>query len=189
MACRASDASASSPPEEVVRLASAWTEVEGGNAVSKVQFGQLPPRYSFLLNPHLGVRLSRCPECDRLTHYRKFVLCIHIDGFGLMGLGKTCRYCTPCELVIAHKDELETELWHGLENIAPAAVGNDYLVLGTSDKKVWQKGLGKGVDDKIEEFLAHTAQFKKHLILELTGGYGFSGDPKPLPGPASRLPR
>lgn len=73
-------------------------------------FGKLKPRYRFALNPFPEVRWSRCPRCEKLTHARKFPLLIHIDGLGLLTLGKTCRYCTPCEFVIADQAELEEEL-------------------------------------------------------------------------------
>src|SRR5262245_15866292 len=103
--------------------------------------GKLPPRYSFLLNPYSDIRVSKCPRCNRPTHPRKFALLVHIDKWGPLALGKTCRYCTPCELVIVHQDELEAELAHSFAKIAPDAVGNEYLVVGTMDKKVWQRGL------------------------------------------------
>jgi hypothetical protein len=37
---------------------------------------------------------------------RKFPLLIHMDGYGLLNLGKTCRYCAKCEFIIAHQDQL-----------------------------------------------------------------------------------
>lgn len=150
--------------------------------MAKKQFGELPPRYSFLLNPCVDTRLSRCPACDGLTHHRKFVLCIHIDGFGLMALGKTCRYCTPCEIVIAHQDELELQLWHGIKEVSPQAVGNKYLVLGTTKKKFWQQQLTRAGENDLSGYLSHTAQFKKHLNLEVSGGWGLSGTAKQPPG-------
>lgn len=147
--------------------------------MSKRQFGELPPRYSFLLNPYVDVRLSKCPACDGLTHYRKFVLCIHIDGFGLMGLGKTCRYCTPCEIIIAHQDELELQLWHRVKEIAPLAVGNKYLVMGTTEKKFWQQQLTAAVESNVAAYLSNTAQFKKQLELKVSSsGWGPPARPK-----------
>lgn len=133
--------------------------------------GGQKPRYSFLLNPYIDVRLSKCPKCDRLTHGRKFALFVHIKEYGPLVLGKTCRYCTPCEMVIAHKDELDAELAVNLGRIAPQAVGNEYLVLGTIDKKVWEQGL-RGGGGQLGDFLEHLAEFKKHLDLEVTGGWG-----------------
>jgi hypothetical protein len=101
----------------------------------KKRIGKLPPRYSFILNPYADVRLSKCPRCQKLTHLRKFALFIHIDKWGPMALGKTCRYCSRCELIMAHKDELEAQLEHSFSQIAPEVIGNEYLVLGTIENK------------------------------------------------------
>jgi hypothetical protein len=58
------------------------------------------------------------------THLRKFALFIHIDGWGSVALGKTCHYCSRCEMIMVHRDELEKQLAHSLTQIAPEAVGN-----------------------------------------------------------------
>lgn len=139
--------------------------------MTKPTIGELPPRYSFILNPYTDVRLSKCPKCRRLTHLRKFALLIHVDEYGPLVLGKTCRYCTHCELIAAHADELEAELAQNLTRIAPEAVGSKYLVLGTMDKKVWQLGL-RGGGTELDAGLEHVAQFKKVYDLEVTGGWG-----------------
>lgn len=133
--------------------------------------GKLPPRYGFLLNPYSDVRLSKCPLCERPTHLRKFALLIHIKGWGPLALGKTCRYCTPCELIIVHQDELETELANSFSRLDPEVIGNEYLVLGTLDKKVWKRGLNEG-GETLDSSLEHVAEFKKHYDLEVSGGWG-----------------
>ena len=38
---------------------------------------------------------------------RKLPLVIHVDGFGLVLLNKTCRLCLRCETLVAHKVELD----------------------------------------------------------------------------------
>ena len=133
------------------------------------RIGTLSPRYSFILNPYVNERLSNCPKCRRLTHYRKFALFIHIYDWGPMVLGKSCRYCTPCELIIAHKDELEGELAHTFSSMAPDVVGNAYLALGTVDKKMWKRSL-EGNDLELQEILGHMADFKRVLKLEVESG-------------------
>lgn len=102
--------------------------------------GKLPPRYSFALNPRLDARFTRCPLCEK-TRLRKFVLFVYIEGSDPMALGKTCRFCTRCELIIAHQDELEHELVLALETRDPGVIGNEYAVLGTVDRKLWRKAL------------------------------------------------
>ena len=107
----------------------------------KDRIGKLPARYCFLLNPWNDIRLSKCPQCRRATHTRKFSLLILIQGWGSIVLGKTCRYCTPCELIIAHQDELEGELAINKAQLPENVLGRDYFVLGTMDKEVWKQGL------------------------------------------------
>lgn len=134
------------------------------------RIGSLPRRYAFILNPYSNERLSKCPQCGRPTHPRKFALLIHIERFGPLAIGKTCRYCTPCELLIAHRHELEAELAHSLTEIAPEVVGNEYLVLGTMDKRAWRQGL-HGNKSESGSCLKHVAQFEKVLDLKVDGGW------------------
>ncbi len=136
----------------------------------KRRLGKLPPRYSFLLNPREDLRFTRCPQCDERTRLRKFALFVYVDGFGAMVLGKTCRFCARCELVIVHGDELEHELAVALETRAPAAIGNEYGVLGTVDRKVWRKGLGGDTEDLGNDLLDHIADFKRELELKYEPG-------------------
>ena len=139
------------------------------------RIGKLKPRYSFLLNPYSDIRLSKCPKCERPTHPRKFALFVHVDGWGPLILGKTSRYCTRCELIIVHQDELEAELANSFARLAPKVIGNDYLVVGTVDKKVWQRGLA-GSGTQMGDVLDHLADFKKVLELEYEPGGWYRPD-------------
>jgi hypothetical protein len=139
------------------------------DVVARGPLGKQPARYAFLLNPYTDVRLSKCPTCGRPTHPRKFALLIHGVGWGPLVLGKTCRYCSRCELVIAHKDELDAELAHSLAKLAPGAAGREYAVLGTLDRKMWERGL-RGEGPPLAAALAHIAEFKKVLQLEVDPG-------------------
>ena len=85
---------------------------------SKDRIGRLPGRYSFLLNPYADTRLSKCPQCRRPTHSRKFPLVIHIEGWGPFILGKTCRYGARCELIIAHPDRCRHDQFLGSSPMA-----------------------------------------------------------------------
>jgi hypothetical protein len=146
----------------------------------KAKIGNLPPRYLFLLNPYADARLSKCPKCQKLTHLRKFALFIHIDGWGPMALGKTCRYCSPCELVMMHRNELEPELARSLKRMDPEAIGRDYWVIGTIEKKIWQDGL-RGHGKPVDEMLRHAADFKHHYDLEYTPRGWYPGETKRNP--------
>ncbi len=137
--------------------------------MARARVGRLMPRYSFLINPYSDVRLSKCPRCHDLTHLRKFALFIHVEGWGPVILGKSCRYCTPCELIMAHRDELEAELARSPAQFAPTEAGKGYLVLGTVERKEWEKEL-KGSGISLEDTLKHMADFKKHFDLHVEPG-------------------
>ncbi|MCK4625714.1 MAG: hypothetical protein KAV00_10415 [Phycisphaerae bacterium] len=136
------------------------------------QIGKLPPRYSFALNPYRDTRFSKCPKCKRLTNARKFPLFVHVDGWGPLSLGKTCRYCPRCEFIIVHQDELEEQLSHFFEQHCPDLVGNDYLVLGTVRLKAWKEGL-QGKECSLDQILEHVSDFKEFLKVEVDYGGWF----------------
>ena len=128
------------------------------------------PRYSFFLNSYTDMRFSKCPLCEKLTAMRKFALFIYIDQFGRLMLGKTCRYCSRCELIIAHQDELEDELVHLFSRVKPEAIGNEYIVTGTVEKKTWEKGV-KGDVIPPNEILEYVADFKEIRHIEMQRRY------------------
>ncbi|MDY6781753.1 MAG: hypothetical protein SW833_04220 [Cyanobacteriota bacterium] len=97
------------------------------------------------------------------------MLFILIEDLGPITLGKTCRYCSKCELIMAHQDELERELTFSVQKIAPETVGNEYFVVGTFDKKVWKRGLQSGSTSSSEVF-DHLADFKEMLDLQVEPG-------------------
>lgn len=132
------------------------------------RIGKLPRRYKFLLNPFPETRLSSCPRCNRLTYPRKFPLFIHVDGYGPYTQGKTCKYCPKCEIIICHQDELEFEMASAFEKIDPTVMGNDYMVMGTVQVKVWKASMAHPIP--LEELLAHTADFKGYLDLQFDPG-------------------
>lgn len=148
------------------------------------RFGQLPPRYRFALNPHADYRASRCPRCDHQTFPRKFALLIHVDPDELRVLGKTCKFCSHCQLIIAHQDELEAELAAHFQQARPGVIGNAYLVLGTVEKAAWRAGLKQG--QTLEELRAHAADIKEYLTIEYEPGGWFPADE--VPAPARRQP-
>lgn len=136
------------------------------------KIGKLPSRYTCILNPYSNERISRCPLCHKLTHRRKFAFLIHIVDWGPFCLGKTCCYCTPCEMIAMHQNELESVLADCLESVAPQVAGNAHWVMGTVDRKTWKKGMQENASSPltIEDALENMADFKK--ILELKVEYG-----------------
>jgi hypothetical protein len=135
------------------------------------RLGKLPRHYRFALNPHADYRASRCPRCNSLTYPRKFALLIHVNPDELRVPGKTCKYCSKCEFIIAHQDELEAELAAHFEQTRPDVIGNDYLVLGTVERKTWREGMEQ--PKTLDELLVHTADFKEYLEIEYQPGGWF----------------
>jgi hypothetical protein len=90
-------------------------------------------------------------------------LLIHVDGYGLLNLGKTCRYCSKCEFIIAHQDELESVMAEIFSALCPEVVGNEYLVIGVVVQKVWKRSLVE--QSGIEELIENASDFKQHLVL------------------------
>lgn len=127
-------------------------------------------RFKFILNPYADVRFTRCPQCEGKTRLRKLPLVIHIEPKTLVALNKTCRYCPYCDLLIAHRNELEALLNAMFSQTAPELVGNDFLVLGTEDRADWKRGTQEPVSPP--EVLARMHPFKEVLRLERSGGWG-----------------
>jgi hypothetical protein len=99
---------------------------------------------------------------------RKFPLLIHVDGFGLLTLGKTCRYCPKCEFIIAHQDDLEHVMAEAFSECHPDVIGNFYLVIGTVERTAWQKGMIEPMT--LVEIWDHTADIKEYLDLKYEPG-------------------
>ena len=67
-------------------------------------------------------------------------------------------------MLIVHQDELEAQLAENLSQLGPQAIGNDYLVTGTIDRKIWRRGLNQPVP--LDEMLEHAADFEAVLQVE-----------------------
>lgn len=131
------------------------------------RLGLLPARYSFVLNPYVRERFTKCPSCNATTRVRKLPLVIHLeyrDGPRLLLLNKTCRLCPKCETLIVHQIDLERVLvGTGLSS------GDDaprYVVLGTVDRATWRRGITS--DAQLPEVREHMADFKRYLRVSVT---------------------
>jgi hypothetical protein len=103
-----------------------------GPKFNRLRMGLMPVRYSFVLNPHVRERFTRCPSCNSPTRIRKLPLVVHVgqlEGPRLVLLDKTCRLCLLCETLIVHRAELERVII--ASGFSAAAHGQDYVVLGT----------------------------------------------------------
>src|SRR6202022_5171330 len=77
------------------------------NPKRKDRIGALPPRYAFVLNPYADAGFTKCPRCEAKTLVRKLSLVIHVEDFGVVLLGKTCRLCLECETLVAHQVDVD----------------------------------------------------------------------------------
>ena len=121
------------------------------------QLGKLPPQHKFFLNPHLDACFTRCPQCDAQTKLRKKPLLIFIKLQQPVSLNKTCRYCPNCDLLIAHKDELDQLLEQMCEQFFPHLIDQDDLVVGTLERKTWKEGVASAgkIFDSLHDFKQH----------------------------------
>lgn len=125
------------------------------------RLGALAPRYAFILNPHTDTRFSRCARCETKTNVRKVSLVIHVEGFGLVLLGKTCRLCLRCDTLVAHKVELDNLL-----STVVAVQHPEYVVLGTINSRTYRRGLSGGAS--LDDVKAHMADFKSYWKVDVT---------------------
>lgn len=125
-------------------------------------FGKLRPRYRFALNPFRKARWSSCPRCETMMHARKFGLVIAFGDGSMLTLGKTCRYCTPCEFIIAHQDELDDEVAR-FRAAHPGQAPGEWSVVGTVERKAWGKLLHGG--SSLDELREHTSDIKEPTVV------------------------
>lgn len=143
------------------------------------RFGQLELQYNFALNPYPDARFSKCPNCEQKMRQRKLPLLIHIDPLHLIALNYTCRYCTYCDLLIAHRDEIETLLATMFAQRDPAVIGNDYLIIGTVERKAWRENMKQ--PKSFAEMMAQTHDFRSHYTIQMTmAGWFREGQEPPL---------
>ena len=110
------------------------------NSSKKSKGKNTKKRHKFFLNPYSDCAFTKCPKCDTKTKIRKFPLVVHVEPKQLFLLNKKCKYCPSCDLIIVKKQELESLMTAGIIQSNPEVIGNDYLVMGTVDRKDWREG-------------------------------------------------
>ena len=133
----------------------------------ETRIGELPPQYIFVLNPYPHERFSRCPNCRQPTRLRKLPLFIHVDPMQPIVLNKTCRYCPACDLLIAHRDELE-EILSRMFGEEVGDPGRQFLVLGTVERRAWREGVKRPID--LSDMLGHMRDFREVRAVHVEPG-------------------
>lgn len=140
-----------------------------GRSSRRGRLGALPPRYSFVLNPHAEAGFTRCPRCEAATRLRKLPLVIHVEhsaGPSLVILNKTCRLCGACEMLIAHDADIARLL--AASGFAAEGETPSFFVLGTVARPAWRAGLAGGAT--LGEVRARMADFKEYMRVDFTPG-------------------
>jgi hypothetical protein len=144
----------------------------------KSQFRDPEQKYNFILNPYPDYRVSRCPFCENRAGQRKIPLLIHIEPSDYIALYYTCKYCKECDLLIAHKHEIEHLLTCIFLQNDPEVIGNNYMILGTVEKKAWREGMKQSKE--IKEIIPYVSEFITYYKeLRMTQAGWFHKDQKP----------
>ncbi|MFN0073536.1 MAG: hypothetical protein ACKVVP_18800 [Chloroflexota bacterium] len=109
------------------------------------------------------------PTMHGKTLQRKLPLVIHVDPAQVIALNKTCRYCSRCDLLIAHQDEIEAFLTAFFSQNRPGVVGNPYLVVGTESRAAWLSGMR--TPQIPTEALEQVHDFIEVVEFQITGGW------------------
>ena len=149
----------------------------------KQKLGELTPLYTFAINPYPDQKFSSCPSCGQRNGQRKLPLVIHVDPRQLISLNYTCRYCKKCDLLIAHKHKIEHILTEMFMNTYPDIIGNEYLIIGTLEKKAWRESMKQ--PKKPAEIFSQLHDFKmvlSEIRMTQPGWYG-PGQQSPIMEP------
>ena len=133
------------------------------------KYGRLRPRYAFILNPHLDFRCTKCPQCEEVNRLRKIPLLIYVERVDHIALSIDSRFCPKCYLMVVHQDKLEAELVQRFGKDGFKVGDTCYFVIGTVDREAWRKSR-QGAALTCDELPRHTADFRKHLTLEVDPG-------------------
>ena len=91
-------------------------------------------RYTLFLNPYSDQQFHHCPRCGQQTHKRNRVLIVQSGRELVAPVMAECRYCADCDLLIAHRDEIEATLREMPMPEGEAAVGETMTIVGTLDR-------------------------------------------------------
>ena len=138
------------------------------------RLGKLDPKYRFFLNHYQEYRFTTCPQCERLMKVRKHPFLVHVDPKQLVLLNMSGRFCPHCDLLILHQDKLEEMLAAALLPHNLDVIGNEYLVLGTVERKAWRKVRKR--EDGWQTSLDNLHDFKEVVLIEVEGPRWFPAE-------------
>jgi hypothetical protein len=110
-----------------------------------------------------------CPQCSNKMGQRKLPLFIHIRPIQTLLLNKTCRYCSHCDLLIAHRDELDNLITKTFPVLDPDTISNQYLVVGAVDRTDWKRIEQNKLS--VQETIEALHDFREVVIFKPAGGW------------------
>jgi hypothetical protein len=131
------------------------------------------------MNSYPEFRFSKCPDCQNQTGQRTLPLIIHIEPHKLIAFNYTSRYCKRCDMLIAHKHEIEHKLTELFQQTNKEVIGNPYLVFGTVEKKAMREHMKQ--PKALDEILKHVHDFKSYQTIQMRmGGWFQKGAIQPI---------
>lgn len=124
------------------------------------EYGQ-KKRYRIFINPYHACAFTKCPRCVNKTNVRKFPLVVHVKPKQMILLNMECKYCTHCDLIIVRQITLDKHVNSILQQFIPSLVGNEYVVFGTVDRKVWRNSRKESLDSS--DMINHVYVFEDKL--------------------------
>ena len=88
-------------------------------------------------------------------------------------------------MLIGHKHEIESHLLKAFQQIDVSIIGNDYLIIGTIEKKAWKDNIQQPIP--FNELRNYVHDFKSTQTISMSMGGWFPKDKQPpiLEPPAS----
>ncbi len=147
------------------------------------------PRHIFFLNPYADEPFPHCPRCHTSTNPRTRILLLHVKPNIAVPLKAKCRYCTECDLLIAHKHELRAELEARLPPGVWKASGGEFVAVGSLDRaRLGRVPLEElTMEEALEAFRPFLAVTHFERVQDDSGVW-FEEQASPSPLAASELP-
>ncbi len=149
------------------------------------RYGNLEPMYNFSMNPYPEFRFYRCPDCRDKTGQRTLPLVICVFPRHFISLNFTNRYCRHCDTLIGKKDEIEHCLTELFVQNDPSVIGNEYVMIGTMEKKAWRKNLENPGVMKDDRPYIHDFKSFEEIRMTMAGWFKDGVEPPVMPPPPS----
>lgn len=77
----------------------------------------------------------------------------------------TGKYCPNCDLLILHLDKVKELLTAAMLGLRPDFIGNDYLVIGTVERKGWLEA--RKNPHGLRSIFRYLHDFQEHVTFEI----------------------